>query len=323
MTPPLTSTADQHETARERADAERETADECPECSGNVTREAARGERLCSDCGLVVEEDEIDHGPDWRSFSGDESDDRRRIGAPVTELLHDKGLSTTIGWQDKDAYGNHLSAKKRERIHRLRTWDERFRTKDAGERNVKQALGEIERMGSALGIAEPPRETAAVLYRRAVDEGLLPGRSIESMATASLYAAARQHGTPRTLVTFAGVSRVERLEIQRAYRYISRELGLSIEPADPLQYLRQYASAVGASSEVERLARELLETTKGQGAHSGKSPAGLAGAAVYAAATLANEKLTQEAVSEVAGVSQVTIRNRYQELLEVYGEHGN
>ncbi|OTF01845.1 transcription initiation factor IIB family protein [Halorubrum sp. SD683] len=320
MTPPLTVTADEQERDREHTAAPSEEATDCPECNGRITTQEDRGERLCEDCGLVLKEESIDYGPDWRSFSDDETD-RRRIGAPVTELLHDKGLSTTIGWRDKDAYGNTLSSKKRERIHRLRTWDERFRTKSSQERNLKQALGEIERMSSALGLADPPRETAAVLYRRAVEEGLLPGRSIESMATASLYAAARQHDTPRALATFDSVSRVEKLEIQRAYRYLSQELGLSIEPADPVHYLRQYVSNADVSSEVERIARDLLETGKEQGVHSGKSPPGLAGAAIYAAAQLANEQLTQATVSQAAGVSEVTIRNRYQELLEVYGEH--
>ncbi|WP_323173261.1 TFIIB-type zinc ribbon-containing protein [Natrialba sp. PRR66] len=58
-----------------------------------------RGERICADCGLVLYKAEIEYGPEWRSFSNEEADGRSRVGAPVTELLHDKGLSTTIGWQ--------------------------------------------------------------------------------------------------------------------------------------------------------------------------------------------------------------------------------
>jgi transcription initiation factor TFIIB len=63
-------------------------------------------------------------------------------------------------------------------------------------------------------------------------------------------------------------------------------------------------------------ARQLLGNAKEQGVHSGKSPVGLAAAAVYAASLLTNEKTTQAAVSEVADISEVTIRNRYHELLE-------
>ncbi|WP_254538670.1 transcription initiation factor IIB [Halomarina litorea] len=294
----------------------------CPECDGQVVRDDEHGETTCKECGLVLDEASIDRGPEWRAFHSDEKDEKSRVGAPTTQLMHDKGLSTTISWQDKDAYGQSVSGRKRARLQRLRTWDERFRTKDAHERNLKQALGEISRMASALDVADPVRETAGVLYRRAVDENLLPGRSIEGMATAALYAAARQHGTPRQLAEFAEVSRVAEIRIQRAYRYVSRELGLEIKPADPLDYVPQFASTLDVSDEATRQARDLLSTAKAQGAHSGKNPAGLAAAALYAATHLTNEQLTQKTVSNAAHISTVTIRNRYQELLDVYAEEG-
>ncbi len=230
--------------------------------------------------------------------------------------MHDKGLSTNIGWQNEDAYGNALSSRKREKMQRLRTWNERFRTRNARERNLKQALGEIDRMASALGLPENVRETASVVYRRALDEELLPGRSIEGVSTACVYAAARQAGVPRSLDEIATVSRVEKKEVGRTYRYVIRELGMEIRPADPAKYVPRFASELGVPDEAERRARELLETARDEGVHSGKSPVGLAAAAVYAASLLTNDKVTQSTVGDVANVSEVTIRNRYQEILD-------
>jgi transcription initiation factor TFIIB len=288
----------------------------CPECGGRLASDTEHGETVCMDCGLVVEENEIDRGPEWRAFDATEKDEKSRVGAPTTKMMHDKGLSTNIGWQDRDAYGKALSSRQREKMQRLRTWNERFRTRDSKERNLKQALGEIDRMASALGLPDSVRETASVIYRRALDEDLLPGRSIEGVATAALYAAARQAGTPRSLDEISNVSRVEKDEVARTYRYVVRELKLEIEPADPEQYVPRFVSDLGLSDETERRARQLLKTAKEQGVHSGKSPVGLAAAAVYAASLLTNEKVTQSAVSEVANISEVTIRNRYHELLE-------
>jgi transcription initiation factor TFIIB len=202
-------------------------------------------------------------------------------------------------------------------MQRLRTWNERFRTRDSKERNLKQALGEIDRMASALGLPENVRETASVIYRRALSEDLLPGRSIEGVATAALYAAARQAGTPRSLDEIARVSRVDRMELTRTYRYVVRELSLEIQPADPESYVPRFASDLDLSDETERRARDLLRNAKGTTVLSGKSPVGLAAAAVYAASLLTNEAVTQSQVSEVADISEVTIRNRYKELLEV------
>jgi transcription initiation factor TFIIB len=231
-------------------------------------------------------------------------------------MMHDKGLSTNIGWQDKDAYGNSLSSRQRQKMQRLRTWNERFRTRDSRERNLKQALGEIDRMASALGLPENVRETASVIYRRALSDDLLPGRSIEGVATAAVYASARQAGVPRSLDEVERVSRVGKMELTRTYRYIIRELGLEIKPADPESYVPRFASDLTLSDEAERRARDLIDSARQEGILSGKSPVGLAAAAIYASALLTNQKVTQSEVSEVADISEVTIRNRYKELLE-------
>ena len=300
----------------EQTKERKEESMDCPECSGKLIVDDEHGETVCTECGLVVEEDSVDRGPEWRAFDAQEKDQKSRVGAPTTNMMHDKGLSTNIDWRDKDAYGNALGAKQRKKMQRLRKWNERFRTRDSKERNLKQALGEIDRMASALGLPENVRETASVIYRRALDENLLPGRSIEGVSTASVYAAARQAGVPRSLDEITEVSRVEKSEIARTYRYVVRELGLEVKPADPESYVPRFASSLELSEEAEMRARQLLQNAKEQGVHSGKSPVGLAAAAVYAAALLTNEKTTQAAVSEVADISEVTIRNRYHELLE-------
>jgi transcription initiation factor TFIIB len=313
MTP---SNIKQKTSTEEQADEQSQETTACPECSGKLVADDEHGETVCSDCGLVIAQDSIDRGPEWRAFDAGEKDEKSRVGAPTTNTMHDKGLSTNIDWRDKDAYGNQLGARQRKKMQRLRKWNERFRTRDSKERNLKQALGEIDRMASALGLPENVRETAAVIYRRALDEDLLPGRSIEGVATSSVYAAARQAGVPRSLDEIADVCRVEKSEVARTYRYVVRELKLEVKPADPASYVPRFVSDLTLSEEVEHRARQLLENAKEKGVHSGKSPVGLAAAAVYAAALLTNEKTTQAAVSEVADISEVTIRNRYHELLE-------
>src|SRR6056297_2930716 len=183
----------------EQVEEESEQSTACPECGGHVITDDEHGETVCGDCGLVITEDSVDRGPEWRAFDASERDSKSRVGAPTTQTMHDKGLSTSIDWRNKDAYGNSLGTRQRQKMQRLRKWNERFRTRDSKERNLKQALGEIDRMASALGLPENVRETASVIYRRALDEDLLPGRSIEGVSTACVYAAARQAGVPRSL----------------------------------------------------------------------------------------------------------------------------
>jgi transcription initiation factor TFIIB len=292
----------------------------CPECdSDRIVSDGDQSELVCDDCGLVLDERRIDRGPEWRAFNHSERQSKSRVGAPVTETMHDKGLTTTIDWKDKDAYGRSISSKKRSQMHRLRKWQERIRTKDAGERNLQFALSEIDRMASALGVPRSVREVASVIYRRTLAEDLIRGRSIEGVATAALYAACRKEGIPRSLDEVSEVARVPQKEIGRTYRYISQELGLELKPVDPKQFVPRFASALDLTEEVQAKATEIIDVSAEQGLLSGKSPTGFAAAAIYAASLLCNEKKTQREVADVAQVTEVTIRNRYQEQIEAMG----
>lgn len=289
----------------------------CEECGGSLKQED--GELVCEDCHVVVEEDRIDRGPEWRAFNQQERENKSRVGAPTTQTMHDKGLTTAIDWKNQDAYGQSISANKRAQMRRLRKWQERIRTKDAGERNLQFALSEIDRMASALGVPRSVREVASVTYRKALNEDLIRGRSIEGVATAALYAACRQEKLPRSLEEVAAVSRVDRKEIGRTYRYVSQELGLEMEPVNPKQYVPRFCAELDVGPEVERKAKEIIEETAEKGLLSGKSPTGFAAAAIYTASLLCRENQTQKDVAEVAQVTEVTIRNRYQEQIEAIG----
>jgi len=304
----------------ETTDGEQEETRTCPECeSSNLSVSADQGELICEDCGLVLEEDNVDRGPEWRAFNHSERQQKSRVGAPTTQTMHDKGLTTQIDWKDKDAYGRSISSKKRSQMHRLRKWQERIRTKDAGERNLQFALSEIDRMASALGVPRSVREVASVIYRRALKEDLIRGRSIEGVATSCLYAACRKEGIPRSLEEVAEVSRVDQKEIGRTYRYVAQELSLEMEPVDPKQFVPRFASELELNEETIAKANEIIDISAEQGLLSGKSPTGFAAAAIYAASLLCNEKKTQREVADVAQVTEVTIRNRYQEQIEAMG----
>lgn len=322
-------TQDQTDTKTE--EEQDEATDDCTECGGRLIEDESQGELVCSECGLVNDDVVIDRGPEWRSFNASESDEKSRVGAPTTKTMHDKGLSTNIGWQNKDAYGNSLSSSQRTRMNRLRKWNERYKTEDSKDRNLKHALGEIQRMASALGLSEQVEETAGVLYRRCLDAGLLPGRSIEGVSTACLYAAARQCNTPRTLDEFYPVSRIgddngnspdSTSSIDRTYRYVMRELNLEIKPVDPRQYLNRILNdlPVDKKEAVRSRAEDIISSAESENLHSGKSPTSLASGAIYAASLLENERVTQKEIAEVANSTEVTIRNRYQEMLQAYDE---
>jgi len=268
------------------------------------------------DCGLVIDDSYIDQGPEWRAFDSEQMDSRARTGAPMTYTIHDKGLSTEISWKNKDSYGKNIPTKSRAQLYRLRKWQKRIRVSNSSERNLSQALQELERMASNLGLPSDVRETAAVIYRKAVKHNMIRGRSIEGVVAASIYAACRMLGIPRTLEEIASVTRIKKREIGRVYRIMVRELKLNIYPTNPEDYIDRFCSKLKLSGEVKAKAFEIIKMAKEKDIVSGRGPTGVAAAAIYIAAILLGERRTQREVAEVAGLTEVTIRNRYKELIE-------
>jgi len=292
----------------------------CSECgSGKLVRNYERAELVCSGCGFIIHDKIMDMGPEWRAFDQEQRERRGRVGAPMTFTIHDKGLSTMIDWRDRDSHGKDLTPKRRAQIYRLRKWQRRIRVSDATERNLAFALSEIDRMSSHLGLPRNVREAAAVIYRRAVEERLIRGRSIEGVAAAALYAACRECKVPRTLDEIAEVSRVTKKEIGRSYRFIARELLIHLRPTSPTDYIPRFGSELGLSGEVQSKAIELLKEATKKGLTSGRGPTGVAAAAIYIASVLYGERRTQRDVADVARVTEVTVRNRYKELCEKLG----
>ncbi|NVM18027.1 MAG: transcription initiation factor IIB [Candidatus Lokiarchaeota archaeon] len=290
--------------------------DNCSECGENILFDENRGSLVCEKCGLVHSEKHIDQGPEWRAFDSDQKKKRTRTGAPMTYMIHDKGLSTMIDWKNRDIFGKEISAKIRGQIYRLRKWQSRIRVSDATERNLTFALSELDRMASNLDLQKNLRECSAKIYRDAVEAHLIRGRSIEGVAAASLYAACRMYKVPRTLNEIAEVARVNKKEIGRSYRFISKELELNLNPTKPLDFLTRFISELELSTECHKMAKKIIKMAELRGLTSGRGPTGVCAAAIYAASILSEERRTQRIIAKISQVTEVTVRNRFQELIE-------
>jgi len=289
--------------------------DKCPECgSGNLVHDYDTGETVCGDCGLVLYEQMMDKGPEWRAFTQEEKASRSRVGVPTSYSVHDKGLSTAISQVDRDAFGRKLPLSTRLQMWRLRKWQIRSRVHSSVDRNLAQAMAELDRLSDKAYIPPPIKEKAAVIYRKALDKGLVRGRSIAAIAAAALYAACRACGTPRTLREIAEASLVDKKDVARCYRLLLRELDVHMPIADPLTYVSKIAERTGISGRTQGIAIQILREARKRRASAGKDPMGLAAAALYIACLQNNEKKTQKDIAEAAGVTEVTVRNRYKSL---------
>lgn len=307
------ATRDIYETAFDEADGQTTNASTCPECKGRLETEG--GETSCVSCGLIVNDYWIDHGAERLDYP--DTEPRERTGQPLTETRHDRGLSAEIGWGNRDAKGNVLSAEKRRRVGRMRREHSRARWETRAERNLASGLGDIARMVGRLDLAWTVREQASHLFRTAHAEELCRGRSLEMLTSGSVYAACRTSGVTVTRADVAEVASCSLREVTHGYRVLNRELGLDAMVVRSQTLLPQLASAFDVPNEVRIRALELAEEATKRGLDNGRSPSGVAAACLYLAAHEHGWLLTQTDVADAAGVSVATLRKRKQELQTV------
>ncbi|SMH71131.1 transcription initiation factor IIB [Candidatus Nitrosotalea okcheonensis] len=291
-----------------------------------MTSDDVTGEKFCRGCGSVVLERIEDSRAEWHSSSKDEYDNRTRTGSPTSLAMHDMGLATIIGRQNKDSSGKPLSSLMKSTITRLRVWDSRSQMHESASRNLTEAFGELKRLADKLALPDAVIEKTAYIYRKALEKHLVKGRSIPVLLAAALHIACRDSGTPRTLREIADQNNVKIKYASKCYRLLLQELDLRMPVVNPVQCISRIASKVGLKEKTKRGAIAILENAVNKDITSGKNPMALAAAALYLSCVINGDQVSQKVIALAAGVTEVTIRNRYKGLgktlyLDLSGPH--
>src|SRR6476620_3509341 len=300
----------------------------CPICaSNNSTREDSAnktsiiitdvesGEIICSKCGMVIN-DRIEDStrPDSRTFGNEQDYNRIRLGPPTSIAYHDMGLSTTIGRTDKDASGHKLDSATYSKMQRLRTWNLRTQLHKSTDRNFMIAFHKLFRLKDKLGLTDAVVEKTAYTYRKAQQKGIVRGRTIDTVLGAAVYAACRELGITKTLSEVAQASSVREKRISKAYRILSIELGISIPILDPMKCIVKVANKISLNERTKRRAMAIMNQVTEKEISAGKDPMGMAATVIYLSCLGSGENKTQIDIAKAAGVTEVTVRNRFKEL---------
>ncbi len=288
---------------------------ECPECEnpGPIMDHAA-GELVCEGCGLVVTSTIIDNSREWRAYNPSEYQKRSRVGLPLSLAFHDKGLSTVIDPNNRDFSGRRLNPGQRAQAYRLDKWQRRTQASGSSDRNLMFAMRELNKVAYKLQLPRNVLETAAYTYRLAIKKGLSRGRSIRGMVAACLYIACRQCNVIRHLGEVAEATQISKRDAWRAYRFLMRKLETQVPRVQSQRYISKYVSQLSLMGEAEGIAIQILETAAKLKLLNGRNPASMAAAATYIACRLTGERRTQDQIAQVGSITNVTLRNRYQEL---------
>jgi transcription initiation factor TFIIB len=313
-----------HNHKRKPSSSNSQLAPACSICKSNqIITDSESGELICSKCGQVISDKVQQEGPEWRNFDllassmsqSNGSNSRSRVGMSTSLARHDMGLSTIIGRADRDASGQKIDAAMRSTMDRLRIWDYRTQIHSATDRNLRNAFYKLDILKDRLGLSDSVVEKAAYIYRKAQERGLVRGRTISGVLAAAIYIACREMGISRTLKDIASYSNVKFKEVAKSYRLLCIELDLKVPIVDPMKYIVKVANKANLSEKTKRQAAEIMNNITQREISTGKNPMGLAASVLYMSSIKTGENITQGNLSDAAGVTEVTLRNRYKDLM--------
>jgi transcription initiation factor TFIIB len=289
----------------------------CPDCNNNeLVRDSETGEVICGKCGVVVSSRSIDLSPEWRAFTVQQKENLPRTGSPINLMMHDMGLSTSIGWRDVDGNGKRMTSSQKSKFYRLRKWNHRTRISESGQRNLLNALSFISNIGNDLNLPINVIETASSIYRKMLQKRDMRGRKIKSLAASAIYTACRQCNVIRTLNDIAENTDQSKKEIARTYRFMLKNIEADIPLFSNRQYISKYVNQLELHGETEIIALKLLSKASEIQLTMGRSQKGITASCIYIACQITDEKRTQTEIAKVAQVTEVTIRNRYKEIID-------
>jgi len=274
----------------------------CPECGGSILFIEEKGETVCGQCGLIINDRIVDFSHSGkRAYTNQEKINREQTGSPISILMPDMGLSTVI---DKIKINNPD-------LKRAAKWNTRITWQ---KRNLLIASTELKRIASNLNLPNHIKEDAMRLYIEAFKRKLLRGRSINAMVAASLYLACRREEFPRTLQEILDEASASAKDVRRSFSVLIRELNLKTNSTDPISLIPRYITELGLDAEIERLTTNILKRYRSKFSISGKDPKGLCAGAIYLVCKIKNLSLTQQQITDSVGITEVTLRSRYKEL---------
>lgn len=280
----------------------------CPECGGHnffINRE--KGEVICKNCSFVVDDAMFDFGKE-RVIDEEDFEKQSRTGAPFDPRVSDN-LSTEVGSKDDL---RKLPAKTRQLMQRIRKknrW-----TSSALQQNLNVNLSNLKLIASHLNLPERIEKEAARIYREAVERGLTLARSNENIVAAAIYIAAKIYGMPKSLTEVAEATKLDKFAIAKTYKMVTKKLEIGLVQSNPVDFVGRFASDLGLDPKIQTKAVQLVEKMQKLGLTSGKNPTSLAATALYLTALMEKQRITQKRVSEVAGITETTLRNRTNEM---------
>ncbi|AWR95008.1 transcription initiation factor IIB [Acidianus brierleyi] len=281
----------------------------CPNCSSeNIRYDYERGQYICSNCGYVIEDNVIDSGPEWRAYNYEDRIIKERTGSPLTLKVHDQGLTTKIG------YGKVKDKVKLLKMQRLQN-KLRVSSKD---KKLVTYLSVLNNEAAKLALPEYVKETSALILRKLIETGLARRIEMYTLIAAILYYSCQINNIPKHLQEIKTRYALSSSELWKALERV-QEISKTIQnfrpKVKPVGYIPEIIEKLQLPSVIATKSAEVVDIMYKNGLTSGKGYLALSAATVYLISTLMDVKKTQKEVAESLKITEVTIRNRYKEII--------
>lgn len=283
------------------------------QCCENQCVDLRNGNIVCLNCGMVFGIQLIQK--ERRAFTPEELSKRKRTQVKWRNF----GPRTLLSNNNVDSNGHYINAKKKSLFKRLSKIQ---RSLTSGiERNLWDAKPKMKLLVSKLNIPEFVYQTAWRIYVSAAKKKLTMGRSIDGFVTASLYAAIRVHEIPRLLEEICETCLISRRTVIRSLGLLIKEVlpefNLKYKPITPEQLVFRFGNKLKIPIKTQKEALNLLKKSSKKGlSTNGKDPKGFAASAIYMAAKPTEHRKTQTEVSDIAKITEVTLRTRVKDIKE-------
>jgi transcription initiation factor TFIIB len=293
----------------------------CSICKQNekIVTDPESGEIICSNCGMVLSDkvEDTSHS-ERRVFTGEGGGQidytRARTGAPTSLARHDMGLATIVGGGDRDSSGQKIDPSIYSTMQRLRKWDFIVQLNTPSDRNLRTAFMLLDALKDKLGLSDAAIEKVAYIYRKVQERGLVRGRSIHAVLATAVYIVYRELGISKTMKDISAASNVKRKNIARTYRQLMLELDYKVPNTDPTKCIAKVANKANLTEKTKRQALNIMEKVTENEISAGKDPMGMAATVLYISCIKTGENISQKDISHAAGITDVTLRNRFKDL---------
>ncbi len=291
----------------------------CDICNGRLISDPHNNEKICSSCGVVNYNIE-NTDANGRNISPSVDLDYISSVGESTSLTYGINLPTFIDSKNVDANGKLIHG--HSEIERLRKLNKFTISSNSRVRNLMKAIKEIQRITEILCLSSTVAERACYIYKKALNQGLIKGRSISGIATATIYIACKEMNIPFSLdKTDIFLENTNKKSVVYYYKFLLRSMGLNVGVPAPTLNISRIAERARLSGKTERKALEILSQIHQSAILSGKKPVSLAAAALYLASLMTGDHATQLRIAVAAELTTITIRKRAAEIAQILNEH--